>query len=150
MKKIYFFVAVCLFSCLNLYCDCDDDFGFFYPNNAAFPVEGGVDTISHVVHLTPYRLNLYEDFNWIITGATDYDWHSSEVKSVNFQPDANDPDSIDCGWFTTKKVSLSEDVWGLRVAVRKNITGKNRHAVIRLYHDSSSSQGEVHIYQDSK
>ena len=85
MKTIYFFVAVCLFSCLNLYCDCEEVYPYdeydYYPRRttSSFTVDGGLDSI-YVGSVDGRR------YQWQLTEAVDFDWHSGRETSVSFSP----------------------------------------------------------------
>lgn len=147
MKKIYFFVAVCLFSCLNLYCDCDEVYPYdeydCFPRRtvSSFTVDGGLDSI-YVGSMDGRR------FRWQLTEAVDFEWHSCQETSVSFSPDESDPDLMECGWFSVEK-GLNEERTYLIITAEKNVTGKNHHAVVRL-NTSPYRTDSVVVYQDCK
>ena len=153
MKKIFYPFILCLFSSINLFCQCDYDDDYFYNEVESYSVhmEGVEDTIIIIMNQTYLFLPSYrEDMDWTIAGATDYDWHGADVQKLALTPTPENHDSIDGGWFQAKKVGESNDWSGLFVKVEPNTTGKNRYAEVNLYHEKASSSAVVKIYQDSK
>jgi len=147
MKKIYFFVAVCLFSCLNLYCDCEEVYPYdeydYFPRRtvSSFTVDGGLDTIfvGRVIERAA---------QWKLVGATDYDWHSGTETTVDYAPFEANPDSMECGWFTVEKI-LEEDRSYLKITVDKNTSGRNHHAAVQI-NTSLYWENSINVYQDCK
>ena len=161
MKKIYFFVALCLLASTNLYMKCYEDFSdeerpynFFrgMKSSMNFAVDGGSDSLC-LCKMTADSVNDVK-FLWKITGATDYDWHSAKVKETAIAPDENDSTRMDGGWFKVEKLEEKPDsIWVdsfLKIVVEKNTSGKNRHAEVHIYHPASQSSACLDIYQDSK
>lgn len=161
MKKIYFFVALCLLASTNLYMKCYEDFSdeerpynFFrgMKSSINFAVDGGSDSLC-LCKMTADSVNDVK-FLWKIAGATDYDWHSAKVKETAIAPDENDSTRMDGGWFaverTVKNLESDSAAAYLKISVEKNTTGKNRHAQVHLYHPASCSFDYLNIYQDAK
>ncbi|MBE6332006.1 MAG: hypothetical protein E7070_06850 [Bacteroidales bacterium] len=157
MKKIGYFVVLCLFMCTNLYMRCEDDilddskrFFFYMSQDADFTVDGGSDTLL----ISQFEPDSIHDCHWTIMNAIDYDWHSEKIRETEIAPEDSDSTRLDGSWFKVEKLEEKSDsvLMGsfLRVAVEKNTSGKNRHAKVHLYHPASQGSACLDIYQDSK